>query len=181
MKRMWLLLILGCAHTKPVPVERAKNFMPLAVGNEWTYAVNFLGQQSDRKVSITELKDGFFKDTQGGELKVDAYGIRDRNRYLLRNPIQAGTAWQNVISPQSSERYEIQSVAPCSVAAGKFDKCSTVVSKVRVDEVSELVNEMTFAEGVGLVRLEVNLQRESGAVPQMNLELTQFALRPEAL
>jgi hypothetical protein len=153
-------------------------YYPLAVGNRWTYRVN---GRPDKTVAVEVLReeDGFFQDSQGGQLSVDAYGIRDRKRYLLRAPLSEGSGWTNVVSVSSTERYRILHVGvPCQVPAGSFSNCVHVEGRNRVDANTTLVNGFTFAEGVGLVRIEVSAEMANGQrVPQTFLELSSYQLK----
>jgi hypothetical protein len=175
----------GCAGRQQVaesresrPTESLSAYYPLSVGNRWTYRVN--GRQ-DRTVDVEVLKeeDGFFHDNQGGQLTVDGFGVRDRKRYLLRGPLAEGTQWTNVVSVSSTERYRIlQAGVPCQAPAGSFEHCVRVEARNRVDAATTLVNALTFAEGVGLVRVEVSAEKANGErLPQTWLELASYKLR----
>jgi hypothetical protein len=175
----------GCAGRQQVaetresrPAESLSAYYPLSVGNRWTYRVN--GRQ-DRTVDVEVLKeeDGFFHDNQGGQLTVDGFGVRDRKRYLLRGPLAEGTQWTNVVSVSSTERYRIlQAGVPCQAPAGTFEQCVRVEARNRVDAATTLVNALTFAEGVGLVRVEVSVEKANGErLPQTWLELASYQLR----
>lgn len=177
----------ACASRQPVedsapaasrPTESLSAYYPLAVGNRWTYRVN---GRSDKPVAVEILKeeDGYFHDNQGGQLAVDDFGVRDRKRYLLRGPLTEGSQWTNVVSVSSTEHYRLQQVgSPCRVPAGDFDRCVSVEGRNRVDADTTLVNTLTFAEGVGLVRVEVTAERSNGErVPQTVLELTSYKLQ----
>ena len=51
----------------------------------------------------------------------------------------------------------------------------------RVDASTTLLNELTFARGVGLVRLELSVQKINGErLPQTSLELVSYQLNPGA-
>ncbi len=70
-------------------------------------------------VKILKEEDGFFQDSQGGQLMVDSFGIRDQKRYLLRGPVESGRTWTNVVSVSSTEHYQIlQAGFPCQAPAG---------------------------------------------------------------
>lgn len=160
------------------PSESLAAYYPLAVGNRWTYRVN---GRADKTVDVEVLKeeDGYFLDNQGGQLTVDGFGVRDRKRYLLRGPLAQGNEWTNVVSVSSTERYRIlQSGVPCDAPAGSFRHCVRVEARNRVDANTTLVNALTFAEGVGLVRIEVSAEKSNGErVPQTWLELASYKLR----
>lgn len=181
-----LVMELGaCAGRQQVAEERESRpseslaaYYPLAVGNRWTYRVN---GRADKTVDVEVLKeeDGYFHDNQGGQLTVDGFGVRDRKRYLLRGPLAQGNEWTNVVSVSSTERYRIlQSGVPCNAPAGSFRTCVRVEARNRVDANTTLVNALTFAEGVGLVRVEVSAEKSNGErVPQTWLELASYKLQ----
>lgn len=156
-------------------VPRARDYYPLAVGNRWTYDATFLGQKREAVVEITREENGFFRDTQGGELAIDGFGVRDQKRYLLRDPLEPGKEWTNVVSVSSVEHYKvIEAGASCEVPAGRYEACVRIEGRNRVDEKTTLVNEMTFAPGVGLVRIAVTAEIGDKKVPQSQLVLRSF-------
>jgi hypothetical protein len=164
---------------RPRPAaEPLSAYYPLAVGNRWTYRIN---GRSDKTVDVEVLKeeDGYFHDNQGGQLAVDGFGVRDRKRYLLRGPLTEGHGWTNVVSVSSTERYRIlQAGVPCEAPAGSFSHCVRVEARNRVDATTTLVNALTFAEGVGLVRVDVSAEKSNGErVPQTWLELVSYQLQ----
>ncbi|MEW5737506.1 MAG: hypothetical protein AB1938_01200 [Myxococcota bacterium] len=178
--------VLGCATTAEKGKEpatlgpSARNFYPLAVGTRWSYEVNLLGEKRSIDVAIDKLTpDGFALDSTGAQLLIDAYGVRDQKRYLLRNPIEAGTKWTNVVSVSSVEHYEILAAdQPCDAPAGAWKGCVIVESRNKVEEGKVLVNEMTFAPGVGIVRLSTVLEANGRKIPQSTLALTRFQPAP---
>jgi hypothetical protein len=174
----------GCASRK-VEVEQqprasgqVADYYPLAVGNRWTYVVN---GRAEKLVEVRILKEegGFFHDSQGGQLAVDGFGIRDQKRYLLRAPLETGRTWTNVVSVSSTERYQIlRTGAPCESPAGVFKDCVQVEGRNRVDSDTTLVNTFTFAPGVGLVRIQVEAEQGGRRIPQTWLELASFQVKP---
>jgi hypothetical protein len=177
-----LTTTVGCAKRVDVapsgPAIRAAAYYPLAVGNRWVYESNFLGEKTERMVQILKEENGFFVDNQGGELGVDAFGIRDRKRYLLKEPVEPGRSWTNVVSVSSIERYKILELGPCEVPAGRFESCVGVEGRNRVDDQTTLVNHLTLARGVGIVRIETAAEVRGERIPQSQLLLTRFELRP---
>lgn len=184
-KSLWALCAAialgGCATTsdtkKPEATgPSAKDYYPLAVGTRWTYEVNLLGEKRSIDVAIEkQTPDGFALDSTGAQLMTDAYGVRDQKRYLLRNPLEAGAKWTNVVSVSSVESYEILAAdQPCDAPAGSWQGCVVVESRNRVEEGKVLVNEMTFAPGVGIVRLSTMLEANGQRIPQTTLALTAF-------
>jgi hypothetical protein len=163
--------------TKPEKAQlNAADFYPLAVGSTWNYEVKLLGET--RQIEVTTLRknaEGFVEDSTGAQFMADAYGVRDQKRYLLRNPIATGTKWTNVVSVSSVENYEITGAdQPCDSPAGKWDHCVVVESRNRVQEGTVLVNEMTFAPGVGIVTLSTVLESNGKRIPQSTLALLKF-------
>jgi hypothetical protein len=166
------------AAPRTASTDNVAQYYPLAVGNRWTYRLN----RTDHKqitVEIQSESDGYFHDNQQGHLAVDAYGLRDSKRYLLRGPLQQGHTWTNVVSVSSTERYRILEVGvPCESLAGTFQDCVQVEGRNRMDANATMVNTLTFAPGVGIVRLEVVVESKEGQrTPQVLMELTgwQFA------
>lgn len=165
------------APTKPTtPTQTAGDFYPLALGTTWTYEVKLLGET--RTIDVSTLRknaDGFVEDSTGAQFLIDSFGVRDQKRYLLRNPIATGTKWTNVVSVSSIENYEIvASGQACDAPAGRWEGCVVVESRNRVEEGTTLVNEMTFAPGVGIVRLSTVLESNGKQIPQSTLALLKF-------
>jgi len=170
----------GGAHGS-APQRAAADYYPLAVGNAWTYEATRLGETREMPVKIVGREDGYFVDNNGARLTIDAYGVRDERRYLLQEPIRTDHAWKNTVSVQTTERYTIQSVgATCEVPAGVFPDCVMVSSTVRVDPQSELINDLTFARGVGLVSVQVDLKRNGTRTPQHKMVLKSYSVAPPA-
>jgi len=170
--------VAGSAPSSPRASENLSAYYPLSVGNQWTYRIN---GRADKTVTVEIVKeeDGYFHDNQGGQLSVDTFGVRDRKRYLLRGPLTDGNQWTNVVSVSSTEHYRIlQANVPCETSAGSFRSCVRVEARNRVDAETTLVNAITFAEGVGLVRLDLSLENRGGErVPQTSLELASYQLK----
>ncbi|NVI96510.1 hypothetical protein HV824_00025 [Myxococcus sp. AM009] len=181
-------LVLGTGCSKNVDAAAGASastddvsvYYPLAVGNSWTYRIN---GRDDKHVTVEILKEeaGVFHDSQGGQLSLDGYGLRDPKRYLLRGPVRTGHSWTNVVSVSSTERYHIvQAGDPCETPAGTFPRCVQVEGRNRVDAKATLVNTMTFAPGVGMVRIEMAVETNGQLMPQTSLELTAWQLRDGA-
>ena len=179
------VLLLGCAHghaPAAVSTISAERFYPLGLGREWTYDAQLLGEHRVFTVRILKEQDGYFVDSQGGQIRAGDDGVRDRERYLLRNPVQEGKSWTNVLSPDSQEQYKIDSAgAPCQATAGHFDDCVVVVGRTLVGVQNDaLVNRMTFAKDVGLIRSEVLLERAGQQKLQSRIELKSYLAPPAA-
>lgn len=183
MKRLLLLLcVSACATTSGSATKTtdktpdASAFYPLGLGTAWSYEVKLLGEtrQVDVKL-LTRRDDGYVEDSMGAKLLADAYGVRDEKRYLLRNPLAAGNKWTNVVSVSSVESYEILAVnQPCDAPAGHWEGCVVVESRNRVKEGTTLINEVTFAPGVGIVKLSTVLEAGDRQIPQSTLSLLKF-------
>jgi len=194
----WLLLavlpvagLLGCAHDpapaaaapKPAPGARpgsaAARYFPLAVGNRWTYEATYLGERSTREVELVGFRDGSYVDRDGRALRVDSEGLRDQTRYLLHEPLVEGGTWTSVVAPGSAEHYRVVSVGvPCTAPAGKFPDCVEVESRNRADPTRTLVNTVTFAAGVGIVRVRTELDEGGKLKPTAELRLTGYQVAP---
>ncbi len=168
------------APTTAVEEQRgAADYYPMTVGTSWDYEFSLLGDTRALTVTILKSVDGVIEDSTGAQLMADSFGVRDQKRYLLRNPIENGTRWTNVVSPSSIETYEIISTgASCEGPAGKFQDCVIVESRNRADQTRVLVNEVTFAPGVGIVRLSTTLEDGARRVPQSSLTLKRFQAVP---
>lgn len=184
MIRRSLLTLLCCAScatgtgtttSTKGPGRTAADYFPLKVGTAWEYESSMLGEKRQVPVSILKVVDGLAEDSTGARLQADAFGVRDDRRYLLRNPVEAGTRWNNVVSPSSVENYEIIAAdQPCEAPAGRWDGCVIVESRNRIDSTKTLVNEMTLAPGVGIVRMATTLDDGARRVPQAQLVLLKF-------
>lgn len=181
---LMLALWSGCARRVEVqeaPAQATASleaYYPLAVGNRWTYRLN---GREDKEVVVEVLREeeGYFLDNQGGQLTVDGFGIRDRKRYLLRGPLKQGEGWTNVVSVSSTERYRLLQVGvACQSPAGRFQGCVRVEGRNRADERTTLINTLTFAPGVGLVRVETVAEVGSQIIPQTWLELVSYQVQP---
>lgn len=181
-----LLSMSGCASTpKAEPaVETAAaddahltppaHYYPLEVGNRWSYRI--VGSSGGlQTVELVGRQQDAFVDQSGGQLTVDEEGVHDGARYLLKSPVRTGTQWRNVISATATEHYRIVSaLAPCEVPAGRFEDCAVVEARQRVDDGVTLANTMTFARGVGLVRVQVTAHTARGEIPQSELVLEDY-------
>jgi hypothetical protein len=164
------------ASAAPAPGAPA-DYFPLAVGNAWTY----LDRSSPgaapvrRSVRVVERdREGYFVDDQRGALRADGDCLHDRTRRLLCLPLRRGHSWSSVVSAAAVERYEIAGVGETvAVPAGTFQGCVRVRSQLRSGGV-EQVAELTYAPGVGLVRLETFAVVEGVARPQVRGELESY-------
>jgi hypothetical protein len=171
------------APTKPAgPAPGgAADYFPLAVGNEWVWddvspQLPGGGRQAARTVRIvSKTEDGYFRDSERTDLRADGECVRDRIRRLLCKPLTVGSAWKSVVSVSSTERYEIVGVGErVEVPAGRYDGCVRVRAHNRAGTSSEHVMELTYAPGVGPVRLETWAIVDGVAAPQVRAVLRSF-------
>jgi len=190
------LSLLGCAHEGAAPaaapagpstprgsrVPEAARYFPLAVGNHWTYQATYLGERSTRQVELVAFRDGSYVDGDGRALRFDGEGLRDQVRYLLRDPLTPGATWTSVVAPGAAEHYRVLTVhEPCETPAGRFPDCVAVESRATADPANPgrvLVNRVTFAAAVGIVRVRTELAEGQRTVPTAELVLTAFQVVP---
>lgn len=181
-----LALAAGCSAAPTVapssPVTgSAADYFPLAVGNEWVWddvspQLPGGGRQAARTVRIVErTADGWFRDSERTELRADGECVRDRLRRLLCGPLSVGNAWKSVVSVSSTERYEIVAAGErVEVPAGRWDGCVRVRAHNRAGSGTEHVLELTYAPGVGPVKLETWAIVDGVAAPQIRAVLRSF-------
>ncbi len=188
-----LAALLGACRTAPstppaqAPAPRGGpgDYFPLALGNVWVWddvspQLPVGGRQSARTVRIVaKTPDGFFRDNEGTDLRADGECVRDRVRRLLCRPLAAGGGWRSVVSVSSTERYEIVGVGEhVQVPAGTYEGCIRVRAHNRAGPNSEHVMELTYAPGVGPVRLETGASVDGVAAPQIRAVLREFRPGP---
>ncbi len=184
----WLVLAAACASAPrpPPPGARPADYFPLAVGNEWVY--QDLSPQLDpaarqaRRHTVRILSrdaDGYYLDNEKGALRADPDCLHDRLRRLLCRPFEAGRSWTSVVSVSSIERYEIAAVAEeARTAAGTFRDCIRVRAHNRAGPDAESLLEITYAPGVGPVRIETFAVVKGTVAPQVRAELLSYRLQP---
>jgi hypothetical protein len=183
-----LALALGCAGAPAQPAtapaaapDAIAPYYPLAVGNSWTFtdespALPAERRGATRQVTILErTKDGFFKDSERGELRIDGGCLHDRLRRLLCAPVEKGARWSSVVSVSSTERFEIAGVGEkVATPAGTFDGCVRVRATNRAAAGTESVLEITYAPRVGPVRLETFAVVNGQVSPQVRAVLKAY-------
>ncbi len=176
-------LAAACARAPAAPPRAASpaEYFPLAVGNEWVYrdespALPPARQGTTRTVRILErTKDGYFRDSERGELRADPDCLHDRTRRLLCAPIAPGKTWASVVSVNSTERYEIAGVGEgVATPAGRFDGCVRVRAHNRAAQTTDHVLEITYAPGVGPVKIETFVVTDGKATPQVRAVLERY-------
>jgi hypothetical protein len=179
----FLAVALGCAHAPPAPPAPAAPaaYFPLAVGNEWVYLDDSPSLPADRRGQtrtvriLSRAADGYFRDNERGELRADPDCLHDRRRRLLCAPIEKGRTWASVVSVSSTERYEIAGVGETvETPAGRFDGCVRVRSTNKADARTQAVLEITYAPGVGPVRIETFAIVDAAVTPQVRALLRSY-------
>jgi hypothetical protein len=179
-------LAAACARAPAAPARAAAPapaYFPLAVGNEWVYVDESPALPPDRKGALRTVRilertaDGFFRDNERGELRWDRECLRDRSRRLLCAPLAPGASWSSVVSISSTERYEIAAVDEAvTTPAGRFERCVKVRAHNRATPSTDHVLEITYAPGVGPVRLETFVVVDGAVTPQVRALLARYRL-----
>lgn len=176
-------LAAACARA-PAPTPRAPapaDYFPLSVGNEWVYVDQSPSLPPDRAGAVRTVRilsrdgEGYFHDNERGELRADRDCLHDRVRRLLCAPLSTGASWSSVVSVSSTERYAIAGVGErVETPAGRFDGCVRVRAHNRAAPATEHVLEITYAPGVGPVRIETFLVADGKATPQVRAVLKSY-------
>lgn len=177
------LLLAGCASTQSgMDASRptSADYAPLPLGGSWTYQVEYPGQKGEMTIELTGEDQGYVVDNKNGAFRHTPEGLRDRQRYLIKHPLVAGTKWKSVVGPSAVEHLELTSVGePCESLAGKFEDCVVVSGRIRRDKTMELRIEWTWAKGVGLVKLQTEADvAGKAAMPQVTQSLKSYSLEP---
>jgi hypothetical protein len=176
-------LAAACARAPAAPprVAATSEYFPLAVGNEWVYVDESPALPPDRQGTLRTVRilertaDGYYRDNDRGELRWDPECLRDRSRRLLCGPIAPGASWSSVVSVSSTERYEIAAVDEVvATPAGRFERCVKVRAHNRASASTDHVLEITYAPGVGPVRLETFVVVDGVVTPQVRAVLSKF-------
>jgi hypothetical protein len=159
------------------------DFFPLAVGNEWAYVDESPALPPEQRGAVRTVRilardaEGFFRDNERGELRAGADCLQDRVRRLLCAPVETGHRWTSVVSAASTERYEIAAVDErVETPAGRFDGCVKVRAHNRAAPSTDHVLEITYAPGVGPVRIETFVITEGAVRPQVRALLRSYQL-----
>jgi len=179
----------GCAGAPAQPArpaalaaESAAAYFPLAVGNQWTWLDRSpslpRGEEKRRTVRILSRDaEGYYLDDDRGALKAVGPCVQDRLRRILCAPFTVGRTWSSVVSVSSTEHYEIAGAGESArVPAGKFEGCVRVRARTRAGPDAESVLEITYAPGVGPVRIETFAVVAGVTSPQVRAELESFRL-----
>jgi hypothetical protein len=190
------LLALSACKSGPQPKTAASNpdldasgrlaahvFMPLNLGNSWTYNREFLGEKGVFSVMIVSRdKEGFFLDDHGGRFMLTPFGLRDLDRYMLLSPLETGHRWRAQIAVNIAEHFEIlDDAALVTVPAGAFERCLVVQSTTYTTESVRMITTTTYAPHVGMIRMETRLENNQGRQSrQFLLELTGYSFPENA-
>jgi hypothetical protein len=124
---------------------------------------------------LDRTDDGFYRDNERGELRVDGTCVRDRVRRLLCLPFTVGATWSSVVSVTSTERYEIAAVdESVTTPAGRFDHCVRVRAHNRATADTDHVLEITYAPRVGPIRIETYVVVGGHVTPQVRALLESY-------
>jgi hypothetical protein len=124
---------------------------------------------------LERTADGFFRDNERGELRLDGECVRDRKRRLLCQPFERGATWSSVVSASSTERYEIAgSDEAVETPAGRFEGCVRVRGHNRATRSTDHVLEITYAPRVGPIRIETYVVVDGRVTPQVKAMLQSY-------
>ena len=152
------------------------DYAALSVGNAWTYEVKTGGSgTANETVRIAGTDGAWLIDDHKGRMKLDALGLRDADRYLLRAPLLPGKSWTSV-EQMAVQRFEVVSIdAAVQTRAGLFEKCVVVKNAEPLPPGGQFVTEWTYAPHVGLVALRTRTISAAGKEQeQLRLSLTKF-------
>ncbi|GAC1535876.1 MAG: hypothetical protein NVS2B9_01350 [Myxococcales bacterium] len=153
-------------------------FFPLAVGNEWTYAVSAGGQTQQETIHIVGRDGAWFLDDQRGRLRIEQDGVRDRDRYLLRAPIVPGASWTSVDNLVVQKFALAGTDVTFATPAGRFEHCVVVRNDQPLPGGARFVTEWTYAPHIGLVALRTFTSTQGKEKTQTSLTLVAYRLEP---
>lgn len=154
-----------------------KMYMPLDIGNKWTYEMNYLGYNGEESIEIVSKKDDWYLDSKGNSITVDKRGIRDKSRYLLMFPLIENKPWISIVSPTVTETRKILNVnETVKVPAGLFESAISVETTMKVDKDKVLRSVTYFVTNVGIVKIDTYLDNlsDSTSVQQTAADLKKF-------
>lgn len=179
------LLFLGCSSAKKDKVSKvsdysssAAKYMPLALGNKWTYEVNYFGSKGAMDIEIKASDGEWFIDNKGQRLKIDRRGVRDESRYLLMFPLQK-ESWISIIDLKTKELRKTVGVdETVTVPAGVFEGAIKVHTTVELPESKILHSFHYFVAGVGIVKIETAIEdeKEGKFLPQTVTALKKYSV-----
>lgn len=182
-----LLSLAACATAGAKPEGSGSytpcDYFPLAVGNRWVYdgPLQPSGAREPITVSIVGKKEGYYEQTGNQLITCDGEGLRDQKRLLIQGPLERGHTWTSVVSVGSVEQYQIIDVgSTVNVPAGSFRGTLTTLATQRIDAQRTLLNETTYAPGVGIVRISTRLKEGDKEIPQIEIALREYQLANKA-
>ena len=150
------------------------DYYPLAVGTAWTYEVRGGGRTTRDTVKIIGQDGPWFLDDHRGRLRLEADGVRDRDRYLLRAPLTTGKTW-SAVEQMVVQRFEVAATdAAVTVPAGRFERCVVIRNEQAIAAGGRYVTEWTYAPGVGLIALKTRAVQGGKEQEQTSLQLYRF-------
>lgn len=169
----------ACASTgdtkKPAQDYRdsAMLYMPLEVGNQWTYTVDYLGQAGEMTIEIVRQEGEWFVDNHGTMFTIDRRGVRDHERYLLTFPLQEKRSWVAFTSPTQRETRTILTVdTPVETPAGTFEGAIAVETEIAARPDVLLKSVHYFVPKVGIVKIETFIEdARNGDIKRQTLTL----------
>lgn len=180
-----VLFAVSCSNAKKDKISKspdysssAARYMPLALGNKWTYSVNYFGSTGKINIEIKATDGDWFVDNKGQKLKVDKRGVRDEYRYILMFPLQK-ESWVSIIDLKTKElRKTIGVDETVVVPAGKFEGAIKVHTSVELPESKILHSFHYFVADVGIVKIETVLEdgKQGKMIPQTVTELENYSV-----
>lgn len=159
--------------------DTALAYFPLAVGNSWSYSVNYLGESGTMKVVIEKKEDGWFVDNRGHRIKADKRGIRDEDRYLLRFPLH-NQRWVTILSPSQKEVSMVTDIDKnITVPAGNFPSTVVTMTEINVEKGKILYFFRYFVPQVGIVKIVSMLEDEKNSEKKIQtvIELEKYEIK----
>jgi len=151
----------------------AATYVPLAVGNQWTYTVDYLGQLGEMTIEIVQQEGEWFVDNRGTMLSIDHRGVRDRERYLITFPLQENRSWVAFTSPTQRETRTVLTVdMPVDTPAGHFEGAVAIETAIAAGPDMLLKSVHYFVPKVGIVKIETFIEdARNGEVKRQTLTL----------
>lgn len=156
----------------------AMKYMPLSIGNEWKYKVNYFGSSGQIDIKITASDGEWFVDSRGGRLKCDKRGVRDQDRYILMFPLQR-ESWISIIDNKTRELRTTEGVdEKVSVPAGDFEGAVKVHTVLEIPGGKALHSYHYFVSDIGIVKIQTFIEdvKEGKMFPQTSTELFEYTI-----
>lgn len=156
----------------------AMKYMPMEIGNEWKYKVNYFGSSGEVDIKITATDGEWFLDNRGGKLKCDKRGVRDEYRYILMFPLQR-EPWVSIVDNKTRELRTTDGVdEKVSVPAGNFEGAVKVHTILEIPGGKVLHSYHYFVSNVGIVKIQTVMEdvKEGKMIPQTLTELVEYTI-----